>query len=738
MRKSYTSTGGWSLLNETIDKQEQYIKLIANEQSLNTKQVKNVISMINEGNTVPFIARYRKEQTGALDEVQIRDVIERWQYIQNLEQRKEEVIRLIDEQGKLTPELKVGIEKSVKLQEVEDLYRPYKQKRRTKATVAKEKGLEPLAEWIVTFPIHGSLEVEASNYLSEEKGVTTIEEAISGAQDILAEMISDDASSRKWIRTETSKRGMVESEVKDKEKDEKNVYEMYYEYAEPISKIVPHRILALNRGEKEGILRVAIKVETDSVINYLKRKWIHNSKSFTVPTVEEAISDAYKRLVQPSIEREIRNELTEKAEEQAIHIFSENLRKLLLQPPLKGKMVLGVDPAYRTGCKLALVDETGKVLKIDVIYPHLSASRVDEAKRKFIQILKEFQVEMVAIGNGTASRETEQFVSDILKEFDREIFYLIVNEAGASVYSASDLAREEFPDLQVEERSAVSIARRLQDPLAELVKIDPQSVGVGQYQHDVSQKKLSESLTFVVETAVNHVGVNVNTASSSLLQYVSGLSKTVANNIVKKREEEGKFSSRTQLKKIPRLGAKTYEQAIGFLRVMDGKEPLDRTAIHPESYGEVKQLLSSLGFKTTSLGSSEIKDKLEKLDIQKTAEELGIGELTLKDIIDALVRPGRDPRDDLPAPLLKKDVLKLEDLKPGMELQGTVRNVVDFGAFVDIGVKQDGLVHISKLSTKFVKHPLDIVSVGDVVNVWVDSVDMKKGRVALTMLPPSE
>ncbi|WP_404330763.1 Tex family protein [Mesobacillus maritimus] len=725
-------------MNETIDKQEQYIKLIANEQSLNTKQVKNVISMINEGNTVPFIARYRKEQTGALDEVQIRDVIERWQYIQNLEQRKEEVIRLIDEQGKLTPELKAGIEKSVKLQEVEDLYRPYKQKRRTKATVAKEKGLEPLTEWIVTFPIQGSLEVEASNYLSEEKGVTTIEEAISGAQDILAEMISDDAGSRKWIRTETSKRGMVESEVKDKEKDEKNVYEMYYEYAEPISKIVPHRILALNRGEKEGILRVAIKVETDSVINYLKRKWIHNPKSFTVPTVEEAISDAYKRLVQPSIEREIRNELTEKAEEQAIHIFSENLRKLLLQPPLKGKMVLGVDPAYRTGCKLALVDETGKVLKIDVIYPHLSASRVDEAKRKFIQILNDFQVEMVAIGNGTASRETEQFVSDILKEFDREIFYLIVNEAGASVYSASDLAREEFPDLQVEERSAVSIARRLQDPLAELVKIDPQSVGVGQYQHDVSQKKLSESLTFVVETAVNHVGVNVNTASSSLLQYVSGLSKTVANNIVKKREEEGKFSSRTQLKKIPRLGAKTYEQAIGFLRVMDGKEPLDRTAIHPESYGEVKQLLSSLGFKTTSLGSSELKDKLEKLDIQKTVEELGIGELTLKDIIDALVRPGRDPRDDLPAPLLKKDVLKLEDLKPGMELQGTVRNVVDFGAFVDIGVKQDGLVHISKLSKKFVKHPLDIVSVGDVVNVWVDSVDMKKGRVALTMLPPSE
>jgi protein Tex len=725
-------------LNETIDKQEQYIKLIGNEQSLNTKQVKNVISMINEGNTVPFIARYRKEQTGALDEVQIRNVIERWQYIQNLEQRKEEVIRLIDEQGKLTPELKAGIEKSVKLQEVEDLYRPYKQKRRTKATVAKEKGLEPLAEWILTFPLQGSLEVEASKYLSEEKGVTTVEEAVSGAQDILAEMISDDANSRKWIRTETTKRGMVESEVKDKEKDEKNVYEMYYEYVEPISKIVPHRILALNRGEKEGILRVAIKVETESVLNYLNRKWIQNSKSFTVPTVEEAISDAYKRLIQPSIEREIRNELTEKAEEQAIHIFSENLRKLLLQPPLKGKLVLGVDPAYRTGCKLALVDETGKVLKIDVIYPHLSASRVDEAKHKFTQILKDYPVEMVAIGNGTASRETEQFVSDILKGFDREIFYLIVNEAGASVYSASDLAREEFPDLQVEERSAVSIARRLQDPLAELVKIDPQSVGVGQYQHDVSQKKLSESLTFVVETAVNQVGVNVNTASSSLLQYVSGLSKTVANNIVKKREEEGKFTSRTQLKKIPRLGAKTYEQAIGFLRVIDGKDPLDRTAIHPESYGEVKQLLDSLGFKTTSLGTPELKDKLAKLDVQQTAKQLGIGELTLKDIIDDLVRPARDPRDDLPAPLLKKDVLKLEDLKSGMELQGTVRNVVDFGAFVDIGVKQDGLVHISKLSTKFVKHPLDVVSVGDVVTVWVDSVDMKKGRVALTMLAPGE
>lgn len=735
---SYIINGEWSHLNETIDKQEQYTKQIASEQSLNVKQVQNVISMINEGNTVPFIARYRKEQTGAMDEVQIRDVIERWQYIQSLDQRKDEVIRLIDEQGKLTPELKKNIEKANKLQEVEDLYRPYKQKRRTKATIAKEQGLEPLAKWLLTFPMSGSVEAEAQKYVSEEKGVATEEAAISGAQDIVAEMVSDDASGRKWIRSETYKRGVIEAEVKEQDKDEKNVYEMYYEYAEPISKIVPHRILALNRGEKEGILKVAIRIEIEAIVNYLHKKWVKNEQSYTSALVDEAIHDAYKRLIQSSIEREIRNELTEKAEEQAIHIFSENLRKLLLQPPLKGKMVLGVDPAYRTGCKLAVVDETGKVLKIDVIYPHLSAARAEEANRKFTQTLKEYQIEMVAIGNGTASRETEQFVSDILKEVEEEIFYLIVNEAGASVYSASDLAREEFPELQVEERSAVSIARRLQDPLAELVKIDPKSVGVGQYQHDVSQKKLSESLTFVVETAVNQVGVNVNTASPSLLQYVSGLSKIVANNIVKKREEEGKFTSRAQLKKIPRLGAKTYEQAIGFLRVVDGKEPLDRTAIHPENYGEVKQLLASLGFKTADLGSVQLKEQLSKLDIRKTAEELEIGELTLKDIIDALVRPERDPRDELPTPLLKKDVLKLEDLKPGMELQGTVRNVVDFGAFIDVGVKQDGLVHISKLSRKFVKHPLDVVSVGDVVTVWVDSVDMQKGRVALTMLSPQE
>ncbi|WP_177177206.1 Tex family protein [Bacillus sp. MUM 116] len=710
---------------------------IASEQAISAKQVKSVISLLNEGNTVPFIARYRKEMTGALDEVQIRNILERWQYIQNLEQRKEEVLRIITEQGKLTEELSQSINRAEKLQEVEDLYRPYKQKRRTKATVAKEKGLEPLAEWLMTFAKENA-EGKAQGFISEEKKVLSVEDAIAGAKDIIAEWVSDDADSRKWIRKETFKSGTVSSTVKEEEKDEKKVYEMYYEYEEPVSKIVPHRILALNRGEKEEILRVSIKMNTDFIMNYLSKKWVRNQHSPAAPIVVEAIEDSYKRLIQPSIEREIRSELTEKAEEQAIHIFSENLRNLLLQPPLKGKVVIGVDPAYRTGCKLAVVDETGKVLKIDVIYPHPPVSKTKEAKEKFIQILGEYKVEMAAIGNGTASRETEQFVADILKEMDEEIFYLIVNEAGASVYSASDIAREEFPNFQVEERSAVSIARRLQDPLAELVKIDPKSVGVGQYQHDVSQKRLSESLHFVVETAVNRVGVNVNTASPSLLQYVAGLTKTAANNIVKKREEEGKFTSRVQLKKVPRLGAKTFEQAIGFLRVLDGKDPLDRTGIHPENYGEVKKLLTTLGFATKDLGTDELKEALNALDLKTVSEELSIGELTLKDIIDALVRPERDPRDDLPRPLLKKDVLKLEDLKPGMELQGTVRNVVDFGAFVDIGVKQDGLVHISKLSNRFVKHPLDIVSVGDVVTVWVDSVDMNKGRVALTMLPPEK
>lgn len=718
--------------------EKELVKLIANELTLKSHQVQNVIKMLEEGNTVPFIARYRKEMTGSLDEVQIRSIMERWNYLENLNHRKEEVLRLIEEQGKLTPELKLQIEKSNKLQEVEDLYRPYKQKRRTKATVAKEKGLEPLAVWLLECQLNSSVEAKAKEFISEEYEVLTVEDALNGAKDIVAEQVSDNAELRKWIRASIFKTGKITSTVKNDEKDEKKVFEMYYEYEEPVERIVPHRVLALNRGEKEEVLRIAIQPVTDSIISYLERQIIKNNQSEASAYLKEAIEDSFKRLILPSIEREIRKELTEKAEDQAIHIFSENLRNLLLQPPLKGKIVLAVDPAYRTGCKLAVIDDTGKVLDISVIYPHPPVAKKEAAREKTIAILKQFSVEIVAIGNGTASRETEQFIADVLKEVQSGISYIIVNEAGASVYSASDIAREEFPNLHVEERSAVSIGRRLQDPLAELVKIDPKSVGVGQYQHDVSQKKLSESLTFVVETAVNQVGVNVNTASPSLLQYVAGLSKSVAQNIVKKREEEGKFASRKELKDIPRLGAKTYEQCIGFLRILNGDEPLDRTAIHPENYGAVYKLLKKIGLTSADLGSNELSKALSNLNLAELVEELEVGEITLKDIVEDLMKPGRDPRDDLAKPLLKQDVLKIEDLLVGMELQGTVRNVVDFGAFVDIGVKQDGLVHISKLSNRFVKHPLDIVSVGDVVTVWIDEVDMKKQRVALTMLQPKD
>jgi uncharacterized protein len=719
-----------------LSKAESLIHVIAQELQLSAQQVKNVISLSEEGNTVPFIARYRKELTGALDEVQIRNILDKWNYLQNLEQRKEEVLRLIDEQGKLTDELRNAISKATKLQQVEDLYRPYKQKRRTKATIAKEKGLEPLAEWLLTFPMSPMPEEKAAEFINPEKEVFTVEEALQGAKDIIAEQISDNAQFRQWIRLQTFKKGIIASVGKDIEKDEKRVYEMYYEYEEPVHKIVPHRILALNRGEKENVLRISIQAPVEEIIAYLKANVITNERSPVVSLIAEAVEDGYKRLIEPSIERDIRNELTEKAEERAIHIFAENLRNLLLQPPLKGKVVLGIDPAYRTGCKLAVVDETGKLLKIDVVYPHPPHERLEEAREKLLRIIQDYSVQMIAIGNGTASRETEQFVADTLKQLQREIFYVIVNEAGASVYSASDLARQEFPDLQVEERSAVSIARRVQDPLAELVKIDPKSVGVGQYQHDVSQKKLAESLNFVVETVVNQVGVNVNTASVSLLQYVSGLSKSVSENIVKRREEQGKFKNRDELKTIPRLGVKTYEQCIGFLRIMDGDEPLDRTPIHPERYDEVKKLLQQIGFTTADIGSETLRQALQTISIKETAEALGIGELTLKDIIDALIRPERDPRDELPKPLLRKDILKMEDLKKGMELEGTVRNVVDFGAFVDIGVKQDGLVHISKLSKQYVRHPLDVVSVGDVVKVWVEDVDVTKGRISLSMLPP--
>ncbi|WP_134704688.1 Tex family protein [Ammoniphilus sp. YIM 78166] len=714
----------------------QMIDTIAKESGIGIKSVKSTVELLDEGNTVPFIARYRKEVTGTLDENQIRTIQERLAYLRNLEERKTEVIRLIAEQDKLTEELEKSILAATKLQEVEDLYRPYKQKRRTRATMAKEKGLEPLAAYLMSLPVKGNPEEEAAPFVDAEKGVHTVEEALQGAMDIVAEMVSDDPDVRKWIRKQTLQQGLIQVEKKEDEESEKNVYEMYYQYSEPVKRIVPHRILAVNRGEKEGILKVKLEVDTAPITQFLTKKFIPR-QTVAASYLESALEDGYKRLIAPAVEREVRNELTETAEEQAIHIFAENLRQLLLQAPVKGKMVLGLDPAYRTGCKFAVVDETGKLHKVGVVYPTPPANKVEEAKRILKDVIQTYQIDIVVIGNGTASRETEEFVANMLKEIEKEIFYIIVSEAGASVYSASKLAGEEFPDLDVAERSAVSIARRLQDPLAELVKIDPKSIGVGQYQHDVSQTRLADSLQFVVESAVNYVGVDVNTASPSLLQYVSGVSKQVAKNIVKLREETGKFTSRAQLKKVPRLGDKTYEQCIGFLRVMDGKNPLDKTPIHPESYDKVAKLLELLHIQPVEIGSPEAKEKLQTVHLADMAAKLEIGEPTLKDILDSLLRPGRDPRDELPKPLLMKDVLTIEDLKVGMELQGTVRNVVDFGAFIDIGLKNDGLVHISKLSGKFVKHPLDVVSVGQIVTVWVTEIDVKKMRVGLSMVPPT-
>ncbi len=698
------------------------------------QQINVVLTLLTDGNTVPFIARYRKEMTGSLDEVQIREIEERYNYLENLEKRKQEVLRLIDEQGKLTDELAKKIQQAVKVQKVEDLYRPYKQKRRTKATIAKENGLEPLANYLMSFPQSGDVYAKAGEFINEN--IANAEEALQGAHEIVAEQISDNPDFRTWIRSYTKNKGVYQSKVKDADKDEKGVYEMYYDFAEPINKMVSHRVLASNRGEKEEILKVSIVVEEEKIYDYLERQLVQNTRAVTAEFVREAYKDSYKRFIGPAIEREIRNELTEEADEQAINIFGENLRNLLLQPPLKGKVVLGFDPAYRTGCKLAVVDETGKVLAIEVIYPHKPAP---QAKRQaagpaFQALIKKYNVEMVAIGNGTASRESELFVAEQLKQVQQEVFYVIVNEAGASVYSASDIARTEFPELQVEERSAVSIARRLQDPLSELVKIDPKAVGVGQYQHDVSQKRLSERLDFVVETAVNQVGVNVNTASPQLLQYASGLNKTTAQNIVNYREENGAFTSRPQLKKVPRLGPKAYEQAIGFLRIPGAKNVLDTTAIHPESYNSAKEILELAEVDLKLLGSVEATEKIKALQLSQLQQKLEIGKETIKDILQALLQPGRDMRDEMPAPLLRQDVLTMEDLKAGMELQGTVRNVIDFGAFVDIGVKQDGLVHISKLSKKYVKHPTDVVSVGDVVTVWVEAVDVKKGRISLTMV----
>ncbi|WP_391574035.1 Tex family protein [Cohnella sp.] len=717
-----------------MDAQERMIKQIAGELGLGLGQVRTVAGLLDDGNTIPFIARYRKEMTGELDEVQLRAIDDRRTYLKGLEDRKGEVIRLIDEQGKLTPELQAAIEKAIKLQEVEDLYRPYRQKRKTRASVAKERGLEPLALWLLSQPRQGDLRAEAAKYINSEKGVETAEDAIQGASDIVAEGLADDAAIRRWVRKFTWDQGVLISKAKNAEAE--SVYEMYYQYSEPVRRLPPHRVLAINRGEREEFLSVSIDVPTDRIVDEINRRTIKGGGPAR-DTLAAAAEDAYKRLISPSIERELRGELTEKAEEHAIGIFSENLRNLLLQPPVKGRVVLGVDPAYRTGCKLAVVDDTGKLLEVAVTYPTPPHNKKAEAEVVFRRMIDQYGVGLIVIGNGTGSRETEQFVVGIIKALpERDLQYLIVNEAGASVYSASKLAAEEFPDLDVSERSAVSIARRLQDPLAELVKIEPKAIGVGQYQHDVTQKRLDESLTGVVESAVNHVGVDVNTASPSLLSYVSGINATMARNIVKLREEKGKFTDRAQIQKVPRLGAKTFEQCAGFLRISDGGNPLDRTPIHPESYDVVGKLFKELGLKLADIGTEPLKAKLGEVRLEDVAERLGVGLPTLRDIVDSLQRPGRDPRDELPPPIFHTDVLDIEDLKPGMELQGTVRNVVDFGAFVDIGIKNDGLVHISQISNKFVKHPTEVVAVGDTVTVWVLGVDLKKGRVSLTMRQP--
>jgi len=722
---------------------EKLVSEITRKLNIGKKQAETVLLLLDEGNTVPFIARYRKEQTGALDEEQIRDINKEYEYKLNLLKRKEDVIRLIDEKGLLSEELRADILKAEKLIDVEDFYRPFKEKKKTKATIAVKQGLKPLADFISTYPQEGSLEVKAEEFLTEE--VTSVEQAIEGALFIIAEEISDSSDYRKWIRNNTYNNATIKSKVKKNAKDEMDTYEMYYDYEDRLNKVKLYRVLALNRAEKEKVLTVKLVVEADKILLYLEKQVIKDFRSIVVPYVKTAIKDAYKRLIQPSIERELRSELTEKADNNAIHIFSENLRALLLQPPMKGKMVLAVDPAYRTGCKLAVVDKLGTMMEIAVIYPHqkfpgekISQERRNTAGRTVASLIKKYDIDIIAIGNGTASRETEQFIINVIKfvekDINRELFYVIVSEAGASVYSASDLARKEFPDLQVEERSAVSIARRLQDPLSELVKIDPKSIGVGQYQHDVAQKNLSDSLDFVVETAVNQVGVNVNTASVQLLQYVAGLNKTQATNIVKHRESKGAFKNREEIKGVSRLGDKAYEQSIGFLRVLNSTNMFDKTGIHPESYPLAEQIMKELKLSPNDIGNMILKLKFRDVSVKQLAQKLGAGVNTVEDIMEVFVAPLRDPRDDVEAPILRSDILKLGDLKPGMELRGTVRNVIDFGAFVDCGVKDDGLVHISQLTKEYVKHPLDVVRVGQIVTVWVKDVDLKRHRLQLTMI----
>lgn len=700
------------------------------------QQIKAVLELLDEDNTVPFIARYRKERTGTLDEVAIREIEDEAHRLMKLDQRRDDVINLIQEQGKLTPKLKEQLEQATVLQQVEDLYLPYKQKKQTKASIARESGLEPLANWLLSFP-SGNLNNKASSFINIDKKLPDLESVWAGVHEILAEKFSEKASFREWIRGYTWQNGELTSKVKRsaKEKDEGQTYETYYDFQQSLKQIPPYRILAINRGEREKILTVGISIDSDVILRYGHSRIVGQRKGPAVAKIEDAFSDAYKRFLGPAIEREIRRKLSDQANEHAIKIFGNNLYHLLMMSPLKGKVVMGFDPAYRTGCKLAIVDANGRFLTKQVIYPHkpANAEKRADAKIEFKKLLEDYQVEMIAIGNGTASRESEEFVSEILKTLKRPVYYVIVNEAGASVYSASENARKEFGDLHVEERSAISIGRRLQDPLAELIKVDPKAIGVGQYQHDVPEKDLDEQLDRVVETAVNQVGVNVNTASPELLTHISGLTATTANNIVNFRNENGTFNDRKALKSVPRLGPKAYQQSVGFLRIISGKNPLDNTDIHPESYTATRKLLNGIGMSDEKIGTDEIRQSLLKLDKHEWAKKLDIGEETLADIIDGLSKPGRDLRDSMPAPLLRQDVLSMSDLKPGMELQGTVRNVIDFGAFVDIGVKQDGLVHISQLADRYVSDPSTVVTIGDIVTVWVLSVDETRNRIQLTM-----
>ena len=710
-------------------------KKIAEELNIRENQVEAAVKLIDEGNTIPFIARYRKEVTGNLSDETLRDLGERLTYLRNLEARKEEIIRLIDEQGKLTDELTVKIASTMVLSELEDIYRPYRPKKRTRATIAKEKGLEPLANIIYLQAEKRDLYEIAKEYINKEKGVETEDDAIQGALDIIAENIADNADYRKKIKSFCFREAIITS--KSIKEDEKSPYEMYYDFKEGILRIPSHRILAINRGEKEEFLKVKIEKPDEKILEYLKKQIIKDYKSMYYEPLSKVIEDSYKRLIEPSIEREIRNDLTERSEEKAIKVFGKNAKQLLLQPPIKGMTVMGFDPAYRTGCKIAVIDKTGKLLATTTVYPTEPQNDVEGAKNTLKALILKYDVNMIAIGNGTASRESEKFVSDMIKEISGNLYYAIVSEAGASVYSASKLATEEYPDINVSLRGAISIARRLQDPLSELVKIDPKAIGVGQYQHDVNQKKLSESLTGVVEDAVNSVGVDVNTATPSLLSYVSGINETVAKNIVKYRDENGELKTRKELLKVPKLGQAAFKQCAGFIRIFNGKNPLEVTAVHPESYKAAEKLLTILGYSVDSLTQKEklenLKNDLSKVNISKVSKELGVGELTLKDIIEELSKPGRDPREEMPKPILRSDVLKFEDLQEGMELTGTVRNVIDFGAFVDIGVKHDGLVHISEMSDKFIKNPSEIVSVGDIIKVKVIGIDREKQKVSLSM-----